>query len=345
MNTARLSIAAIVIALVALGTSCSSGGDATSPSLPTAPSQNESTEPQPETAAANDGPSTDPTVEALPVPDVERELSPLETLFGTFIDPESQHAETNRVLALRAEAVTQCMADQGFGFYVEPAEQRALDRFVPPLQAGSFDLDRMYGAAANLDQMLDRAQSGLGLTENSVRHDLNRQGYEALSEEAQAEFSETFGPCLADASTAHPDPGSQDSIPDEVQGEIRRVQEDMAASPRFDEVWAEWSACMQALGYSFTNREEAGESLTTLTEEARRSVMDDRNVDSPSIGADSLRLVEAVREAEVALATDDWSCAQDVRLAERLRTIQYELEADAVRENGDRWTLMLNADS
>jgi len=265
--------------------------------------------------------------------------SPLDLFFGDFVTPERRLELTNAALLSQAEAITTCMADDGFAFYREPAEIREASRFS---SRGWTDVVAQsgYGAVASIEGMIDRREAG-GVP--SEEHQENAEGFAILSPEGQAEFSDAFGGCYDRAVEEFPEPQTASTVPEEIQTEIARILQDIEQSSRFDEIWTDWADCMRQAGYDFTARHDAVGALSAEGNELRLSVQ--RLDPEAQVPLELLSQLDALGNKESSIVDDDLRCSAEVDLDRRLSETQQALEQEAVEAHGDRWTLTLGSNS
>ena len=284
---------------------------------------------RPQVAAASEG-------ENLTVTVVER--SPLETYFGTEIGAEDLLEDINQVLRVRADAITACMASEGFAFYVEPAEVRTADiaqsgRWSDHIRASG------YGAAEGLRGIVARQEGGAVVAE---QHRRNAAAFAELSGETQQAFSDAYRPCRTQAESDNPEPGGPSSISAEVQTELLVVQQQISTDSGFNTIWAEWADCMRSSGYNFRTRFEAVNSLGATVSGIQQELIS--TIDH-GLSENLAERIDSLAAEEEELVAADLGCADSLAIDDRLWELQVQLEEEAITLNGDRWTLMLGSES
>ena len=87
-------------------------------------------------------------------------ISPLDTFFGSPTNADAFAALVNQVLQQRSEAMTRCMRGEGFGFYVESPEVRAVENAQWTSSVGL----RGYGAVDSIRSTIDLRTTGAAQT-------------------------------------------------------------------------------------------------------------------------------------------------------------------------------------
>ncbi|MDF1488494.1 hypothetical protein [Tessaracoccus caeni] len=95
------------------------------------------------------------------------------------------------------------------------------------------------------------------------------------------------------------------------------------------EVNSEWATCMSGKGYAFTSRNEPSDQIY----EKLNKIYEDQGTQENPNEAEIKERQDALHAEEVKLATDDFTCADEVKYDKRAQEIQFAAEQKFVDEN------------
>lgn len=151
---------------------------------------------------------------------------------------------------------------------------------------------------------------------------------ESLEEDVEPTWDWTTAGCYGKASndtygaanSAYEDPAFV-----ELQGEIGRMYEKVAADPKLTALDAEWSDCMNEAGFDFAKVQDAATSISDAYSALWESA-------DPEAGTDKAAET-ALREKEISTAVADAKCQTKVGYQEKTREVQFALEQEFVDEH------------
>ena len=306
--------------------------------------------------ASSCGAPTESTAEdahAEVAPDAEEiSPSPLEALLGVSVFPQDQDSEEALLRRIEVEElVALCMAAEGFEYvpWVSRADSR-FSQIFSGSDTASWVLENGYGFISTIEQLPEVDE----LEEVSPNEAIVQR---LAPDESNAYFDALQGPAVptdAEATLATPDGCFGDAF-EEVNGreeEVERVVEEFGAE-LFDVIFSidqhpeiaafddRWSSCMREQGYDFDTQNDARQEVLsqllpidlevfgepTLSESAIPTGFSDLLTDEHWVA------LREVKDAEIALATLDFSCSEG--RAEAEQRARAEIEQDFIDQNQD----------
>lgn len=278
--------------------------------------------------------------------------SPLEEYMGTLfeMDPADMAADQVEMENL----ISTCMSEKGFEYvpmevseddYDWATEDEAVDR-----ETAEWVAENGYGMSMSEEEPVDESEEPPA--------DPNADYLASLSEGAQTAFNEAlYGPDVWSEMTEEEameyeyrweDGGCQgaashevdmtgDLFSDPAHAELMEAMnalwEDQMDDPRVVELNTEWADCMADAGYTdFTSPDDAQTSVM----EAQNALWENMDVveDSPeSMTGPSDEALAEVREVEIATASADFACKEEISYTDEMTTVQHELEKQFVTDH------------
>jgi len=282
------------------------------------------------------------------------EDSPLTSFYKSIsgdLDPEAQQKKFEEQNRKAEELVAACMAEQGFEY--TPVDQSAgmvtMDEERDPEE---------YAAEYGYGMTIVQEPSAEEQAEMESYVDPNQAYTESMSE---TELNAYYAALHGDMAAAEPDEngeippmetaemGCWGAAQNEASGGEQelwesedmiafsdassKLYEDIAKSPKMDEVTAKWSDCMADAGFDHATPQEAMDSFM----EASNSLYENQSPEGPSEAeqAEIDEKLSTLQEEEKDTAVADQACQEKVGYQDVYRTVTFELEQAFVDENKD----------
>jgi hypothetical protein len=304
---------------------------------------------------------------------------PLQQLLGMSGDPEEQQeqwAEQERVVQA---AIAECMAAEGFEYI--PVDTSGFTSFSSDwpgsdLTPREYAEQYGYGISTTYEENMSSAP-----VPEDMPEDPNMEIVEAMSPGEQEAYyaalygeSQEFDPTAEEQEVEYEGPqgcygeayeatsqGGVNAVYTEFEDEINDLYERLEADPRIVALEAAWVECMADAGYSFTERFEPYDEISSRMEplynagmggmvfegdEAMGSseVTEETVVQpgAPELTPEQRRILEEVQAYEIEVAVADYECAKGDM--EVYLEVQRELEQAFVDSYGDQISALVEGD-
>lgn len=280
--------------------------------------------------------------------------SPIAEYFGYDADQDPEEAEAGFAEDQRqVEAlVVDCMAAQGFEY--EPVDQGGAVFTDPHADLTAEERARTIGYG--FTQWIDEEPPGSEFVDpNAERVEqmepAEQEAYYAalygeapepsFDEDGEEIFPETYEPTGCQGEAWSEVNGGEEDIFRDLQEEFDELYQRMEADPRLASATDGWATCMADAGYTFTTPDEIFDHLNQRMEEEVYGAAEGQPLE-PELDEDGNPIgppphdeegLARVREEEIAIATADYECNQEVDLDQIRQDVQVELEEAFIEEH------------
>lgn len=265
--------------------------------------------------------------------------SALDLFFGTQLDPAALDQQAIDTARSYAEQMTACVREQGFAWFIEPAEPIVPGAYAPrPLAAQLTDYG--YGPVFHLEAL---AALALGSPEVPAIDQTRQAQIAAMTPPEQTVFFQVLDTCSIESRRDNPPPGTDLSGADaEVAAEISHALAEISQHPGFATIEGEWAECMRAHGWEFDSRRSIADSFAVESLSLQQDIF---TAQADSVRSEEIRLaIDRLGVREATILSDDLACSAQTKSDERMLELQARLERELLEQSGDRWTLMLNSE-
>ena len=195
-----------------------------------------------------------------------------------------------------------------------------------------------YGIRASVRIALEATASS-GLSSDQAAAIEATQGWSDAQVDA---FAAARRSCTDLAWDRHPEPGVPAASAALLE-EIDQVLDDISNNPGYLTIWDDWSRCMAAEGYDFGTRTDIAASIISLDPDALREyhTAAAAAAQTGTIPAASQQRIDRLLDDEARILETDLACSDDTEFFTRWADLTWELEDQAIRENGDRWAIVI----
>lgn len=274
-------------------------------------------------------------------------LSELEEFLGIVDAPEKLAELQAEAYQKQAEYLTSCVREAGFDRYQAP------DIDVPVYQTPNIGgeivalKENGYGLASTLLDRIERYV--LAVEEGNDPAAPPPELAEPLTSDSERRaLAAAEGACWNEAGERHPGPGESDGgLSEDTLLEIADVMSGMYSDPGFDELTAEWAACMRSEGLdAIGSRNDllaplqrqmfaAEEELMALQRDYVPGGVNDQVPES------LFDAQVALRAAEMAVVDLDIKCLKATNFDQKRSDLTARLQAEILEVHGERWSLLL----
>lgn len=283
-----------------------------------------------------------PTLSGADSTDEGPPLSPLQQLLGVQVVARdvAAHDYATRVNQ-RHDTYVRCVREHGYDWFDPPPEVVNVAAFTGPLPTERENLIAVaYGIRASVRIALE-VTAPSELSPHQVAAIEATQGWSEAQIDAYADARRS---CTDLAWDRHTEPGAPAASAALLE-EIDRVLDDISNNPAYLTILDDWSRCMAAEGYDFATRTDIAEWIISLDPDALRdyhtAAAAAAAAQTGTIPAASQQRIDRLLDHEARILEADLVCSDDTDFFTRWSDLTWELEEQAIQENGDRWAIVI----